>query len=557
MSKRFDPLADVHPLGAGAARARPSGGAAVVAIVLLALWTLAAAAAAAPSAADREEAEQLLAELGGRYEILPLAESYVLQPSASEAPFDVIEVRPGVVTVDGEEMDREELRQLIGDDADLVHSLAELGRQESAPVLAGGEPREEVDPRRHRIQTDTRISFGSSLTIEEDEIARDVVVIGGALDVGGEIDGDATVIGGSVEVRGEVDGSVTAVGGSVSLGPEALVDGDVSAIGGVVHRDPGARIHGEITEFSLGDWEGFEGWDWHFDPWPFGKRHGGEPGWFRFAWIDFVDLIAKGVLLVVAVFLILLFARRYTSAIADRIDREPWKAGLVGLAAQVLFFPVLLVVFIVLMISIIGIPLALLLLPASLLLMTVLFFLGYAGAALFAGRKLGERMRIEWYSPFFAALLGILLIQGWSILGEGFSFVGGPIKLIAFLLILTGFLVKYFAWTVGLGSVLLHGFAPLPARGGTAALPASAYPQPSYAPPPPPAPSRPASPPPAEPLIAPPPPPPDEDADYLEAGGGPPEPRADKGSRSPETEDDEVYRDAGKKPSSGDGSQRG
>ncbi len=492
------------------------------AIILLALTGLAMVATAAPAGADRDEANQLLAELGGRYEILTLAESWVLRSTATDAPFDVIEVRAGSVSVDGEEMDRAALRQLVGDDADLVHSLAELGRDVAAPaagvpVLAGADTGGEVE--RRRVQTDTRISFGSSLTIEEDEIARDVVVIGGALDVAGAIDGDATVIGGPAEIRGEVDGTVTAVGGSVSLGPEALVDGDVSAIGGVVHRDPGARVHGEITEMALGDWEGFDSWT--FAPWPTGR-------WF--AWTGLVEPIVNTVLLAGMAFLILLVAGRRTAAVADRIDREPWKSALVGLAAQALFLPVLLLVFLVLMVSIVGIPLALLLLPTSLLVLAVLCLLGYAGAALFAGRRLGEHLRLEWYSPFMAVLFGVLLIQGWSILGEGFSLFGGPIKVAAVLLILTGVLIKYVAWTVGLGAVLLHGFAPLPARRTSASLPASSYPQPGYAPIPPPAPARPVAPPvsqgaPAvEPLIPPTPPPQDEE--YLEAGGGAPEPRA-------------------------------
>ncbi len=513
MSKHTDPSGFPPGPPGGAAdtpsRFRPLlAGAA--AIFLLALVGLAAVATAAPAGADRDEAAQLLAELGGRYEILTLAESWVLRSTVADAPFDIIEVRVGSVSVDGEEMDRAALRQLVGDDADLVHSLAELGRDVAAPVLAGEERGGDIE--RRRVQTDTRISFGSSLTIEEDEIARDVVVIGGALDVAGAIDGDATVIGGPAEIRGEVDGTVTAVGGSVSLGPEALVDGDVSAIGGVVHRDPGARVHGEITEMALGDWEGFD--NWSFAPWPTGR-------WF--AWTGLVEPIVNTVLLAGMAFLILLVAGRRTAAVADRIDREPWKSALVGLAAQALFLPVLLLVFLVLMVSIVGIPLALLLLPASLLVLVVLCLLGYAGAALFAGRRLGEHLRLEWYSSFLAVLFGVLLIQGWSILGEGFSLFGGPIKVAAVLLILTGLLIKYIAWTVGLGSVLLHGFAPLPARRRGAALPAPSYPQPGYAPIPPPAPARPVAPP--EPLIPPTPPPP-EDEEYLAAGGGAPEPKA-------------------------------
>ncbi len=550
MFKHTDPFADTRPPARGSTTRPGPLFLGAVAIVLLALIGLAAGAAAAPAGADRGEADQLLADLGGRYEILTLAESWVLRSTAADAPFDIIEVRAGSVSVDGEEMDRAALRQLVGDDADLVHSLAELGRDDAvpaagvpaagAPVLAGEERGEGLE--RRKVQTDTRISFGSSLTIQEDEIARDVVVIGGALDVAGAIDGDATVIGGPAEIRGEVDGTVTAVGGSVSLGPEALVDGDVSAIGGVVHRDSGARVHGEITEMALGDWEGFE--NWSFAPWSAGG------GWF--AWTGLVEPIVNTMMLVGVVFLILLVAGRYTTAVADRIDREPWKAALVGFAAQALFLPVLLLVFLVLMVSIIGIPLALLLLPASLLVAVILCFLGYAGAALFAGRRLGEHLRLEWYSSFLAVLFGVLLIQGWSVLGEGFSLFGGPIKVAAFLLILTGLLIKYIAWTVGLGSVLLHGFAPLPVRRRSAALPASAYPQPSYVPPPPPAPAFQGAPS-AESLIPPVPPP--EDEDYLAAGGGAPEPKAAAGDRKGSSEpgsglpeDDEAYFEAGQKP---------
>ncbi|MEE8524184.1 MAG: hypothetical protein V3T72_09660, partial [Thermoanaerobaculia bacterium] len=40
-----------------------------------------------------------------------------------------------------------------------------------------------------------------------------------------------------------------------------------AAIGGAVHRELGAEVHGGITELSLGDWEGFDGFDVDFGPW--------------------------------------------------------------------------------------------------------------------------------------------------------------------------------------------------------------------------------------------------------------------------------------------------
>ncbi len=202
------------------------------------------------------------------FEVLTLGESWVLRPTAGSTAFDVIEIRPGSVAVDGERMPREELRELIGDSADLMHSLAEVADSGTDLEVLPDESEEEPPPRRRRrVETDTRISFASSLTVEEHESVREVVVIGGSLEVLGEIDGDAVAVGGSVDVQGEVEGSVTAVGGSVSLSPEAVVDGDVAAIGGAVHRELGAEVHGGITELSLGDWEGFDGFDVDFGPW--------------------------------------------------------------------------------------------------------------------------------------------------------------------------------------------------------------------------------------------------------------------------------------------------
>ena len=56
--------------------------------------------------------------------------------------------------------------------------------------------------------------------------------------------------------------------------------------------------------------------------------------------------------------------------VADRVSAEPWRAGLVGLAAQLLFVPLLIITIVVLAVSIIGIPL-LLLVPFGLIFVAV------------------------------------------------------------------------------------------------------------------------------------------------------------------------------------------
>lgn len=493
---------------------------AVLACVALPVW-------GAPFGADPEQAEPLLAQLGERFEILTLTDSYVLRPIAADVAYETVEIKAGTVAVDGETVSRPRLRELLGDDvADTVLGLSDLG---SAEWQATEELRERIERmtqeqrlraeeieelirsrvqeietledehleaieealdderrkerRRHaradrrRVRTDTRVSFGSSLTIEDNETSQDVVVLGGSLDVDGEVEGDAVIVGGSAEVQGEVSGSVTAIGGSIVLGPEGRIRGDATSIGGAVHRDPGAQVYGEITEVALG--RGVELDDLWDGIWI--------PGWH---WLDFgigelVSRVGTTVVLGILLALILLIFQRLVTGVADRAEEEPWKAGLVGLGTQLLFLFALPVVTVILLVTIVGIPLALILGPVAFLLLVVAFLLGFTGIAIAGGRWLKRRFDWPEASPYVLMALGLVLIQGWSIAGEGLGFlgdvlgcIGGPIKLGGWALLLLGFVIKYVAWTVGLGAVLLYRSAPRTASAGTLPPPPPVPPSP-------------------------------------------------------------------------------
>ncbi|MCP4661628.1 MAG: polymer-forming cytoskeletal protein [bacterium] len=476
--------------------------AAVVAVLLI--------LAAAPSGAalfgvDDREAEALCEELGQRYKVLVLSEGYVLTPAEDDEVFEVIEVRDHEVFVDGEPTNRADLRELLDDDGELIFALAgervdhdavaaaaeqaeerareiedrirdqaeelEQLHREQQEELEEIDQRESRRERRHRgmVRTDTRVSFGSSLTIDEDESSRDVVVLGGSLDVQGEVRGTAVVVGGGIDITGEVDGDVTAVGGPVSLGSEARVDGDVVSVGDSVHRDPGAWVRGEILEISVAPFFGVDGLPWGDFGWDHDWDHDWDEGWFEFSWGNMWDRLTGAVLLVLLMLLILLVARRLVPAIADRVVREPWKAGLVGILAQILFLPILFVVFVVLAISLVGIPLLVLLVPITVLAAVLISLLGFAGVGLAAGRKLEAVFGSYEVSAFVAMGVGVSLILVWSILGEALSCLAWPIKMVAVMLLVLGALIKYLAVTVGMGSVLLHKFSPLPAAAGPGA----------------------------------------------------------------------------------------
>jgi hypothetical protein len=295
-----------------------------------------------------------------------------------------------------------------------------------------------------------RFSLGSPLVINDDEIVRDAVVIFGALEVEGEVKGNAVIIG-SAEIDGIVRGNVTVVGGSVSVGKDSDVYGDVYAIGGRVH-DPEGRIRGRVEEkllAPLGDL--FSGWGGDEDAW--------DP-----PWLDLAHLVRNTVLLTILVFLVLATARRKVTNIARHARHEPWKAGFVGLVVEILTLSVLVVVSGVLAISIVGIPVLLLMLPLVLLSFAGLLCMGFAGVALALGNRFGldtPKAYERRLSPYFAVLLGVGVIQSWQIFGESLTLLDGCVRYLAYLLVAGGFLLKYFAWTIGLGALVLERFSPL------------------------------------------------------------------------------------------------
>jgi hypothetical protein len=104
---------------------------------------------------------------------------------------------------------------------------------------------------RHKHHGDAdRVVTGGHVTIQKDETVGDVTVLGGSLDVYGDVEGDLAVFGGESEVHegGEVHGDAVTLGGSLTIDDGADVDGDVSVIGGSLHRGDKASIGGKARD---------------------------------------------------------------------------------------------------------------------------------------------------------------------------------------------------------------------------------------------------------------------------------------------------------------------
>ncbi|MEQ1898048.1 MAG: polymer-forming cytoskeletal protein [Vicinamibacterales bacterium] len=456
----------------------------VVAYVMAPAMALLTALALPASLRAQTDVTAVRDQVRARFDVVPLTSGVGLVPKAVIAGVRLIEVRDGAVTINGEAATAKDVRTKLGTDADLVLRVtyldaAGLAALTGAPGGAGVVPvppappsppddpgtpdaRESRRERRRQSQDDGKrdgkregqrdgiVRFGGSVTIEKDDhVSGEVVVMGGTARILGTVEDELVVIGGTADVQGTIEGDVSVVGGTLTLGPQSVVEGDVSVAGGSVQREAGSRVDGKIEEVGVGGGKGSA------TIFP-GDMHRMRPSWGMFARVgSFFGQVWRGTLLLLFALAAVALGGRYVRPMAARVAVEPARSGGVGLLAEVLFVPVLVITIVVLAVSIVGIPF-LLLLPFALVLLLIVALLGFTGVALQLGRGVAGRFGITSDSPYMLTTVGVvsivaltLVARALAMLGGGFfgGFLGG---LLGFL----GFLVEYVAWTVGFGAAL-------------------------------------------------------------------------------------------------------
>lgn len=505
-------LLTMFPLGKRALRGVPA--IAAILLVLVALAPVATHAAPAPQSAanppaSAEERSELRRTLESRYEVLPVSGGIVLKPKKARAGIRTLELTGGQVAVNGERVSTRTLRDWLGEDADAVLRLQGLsaagqrqifGLDDSGvsntvvapePIPAPSAPPapdvpeepavEEVTPDAATTDVDaaeetsdteipaaepaeeekadtsgrhnsgSRVNVGGSVHVTKDEIAEEAIAVGGSATVDGEVSRDVVAIGGPARIQGRVGGEVVAVGGGVYLGPHAVVEGNVTSVGGRIHREPGSRIEGSPSEVSFLPWNRGSSfrWDDDWEPWSF--RGGVSDVMGSITWLIFMGLMTC---------LVLLVARVPLERVERQLTAQPWPSALTGLASAVFFWPLLLVVTVLLAITIVGCALFLLY-PFLLLYLVLLGFLGYATVAYRLGRWLEIRFNRSFGGPYAAALVGVLVIQAWSVLSSILDMIPW-MGFFAFMVGLFGFFTQATAWIVGFGAVVLSRFGTSP-----------------------------------------------------------------------------------------------
>jgi hypothetical protein len=256
----------------------------------------------------------------------------------------------------------------------------------------------------------------------------EVAVLGGNLEIRGVIDGDAAVFGGNIKNLGVIDGDLHVIGGTVKLDSGSVVTGDISMVGGTVERDEHAVVEGKIESVEIKALEkvlprisqAF-------------RLPRMLPGVAVFPSVIFLGMLVVLYLLNILVALIFPVA---VDKVRMKIEQSIWASVGLGLAMQLLFVPLI----VLLAISIIGIPL-IILLPLAVIMATLF---GISALALTVGERVCKGFNWKVESKLGQLSLGWLAIMLIPIIA---FVIGEPVFVI-------GLVLVYIALTVGLGGVI-------------------------------------------------------------------------------------------------------
>lgn len=283
---------------------------------------------------------------------------------------------------------------------------------------------------------------------------------------GRTIVGDVALLGGTLAVDGDIEGDVLVLGGELLLEPGSLVMGDIRSMGGNVETT-GATVTGEIlalsaVEHTAGDAAtGASAED--------GKRHGAEwdydrrrdRGFFGSIFHNVTeavgDLIGTIVWLVVLTLLGALFVYFVPSrleAISSEARGDVLRSFGVGLAGQLLFFPILLLLVVMIV--------TWLVIPFYLIAVAVAIPAGYVAAARGIGeavvdRKydLFERFDLNRQNTYYYVFNGFVVLLAPFALAAVLHLFGDWLGFLRGLSVFVGVVLTWAAATTGFGAIIL------------------------------------------------------------------------------------------------------
>lgn len=280
---------------------------------------------------------------------------------------------------------------------------------------------------------------------------------------GTTVQGDVALLGGRLIVAGEVDGDVLVLGGDLVMEPGASVFGDVRSMGGLVET-AGATVTGEILTLSMDERVEAVG----EAPPAVEDRHevrdhersrgpGAVGRVVRNVERSIGDLVGTAVWILALTLLgalLVYFAPTRLEAVASEARADVLRSFGVGLAGQLLFFPILLLLVVLIV--------TWLVVPFYLVAVAVAVPAGYLAVARGLGevvvsRDYGffERFNLNRHNTYYYVLDGVIVLLAPFALAAVLQLFG---DLLGFLRGLTLFLAIVLTWaaaTTGLGAVIV------------------------------------------------------------------------------------------------------
>ena len=304
--------------------------------------------------------------------------------------------------------------------------LRALQREKSGFVLGDSvfleELPEEEKSYRSRVLSGDRVTFGSSIRVDENE----------------ELNGDLVAMFGRANVEGKVNGDVVAPFGTVFLGPHAEVEGDVVA--GSLEKFDGAIVRGKVVTVGFGN-RGARVFRGHpldfYEEGPFSN-----PPIFLI-----VTLLTTGVLLLIYILTWALVPQR-VETVRHQVSEGFLKSFIIGFLGLLAILPV----FVLLLVTIIGIPVALIVLPLAIIVAT---FLGDTSVSLAVGERLKKTLNFSTDSKIFLIAAGLFILEFPFLAGALLMIMGDAAVGLGIFLFVFGCLLNLVLWMVGFGAVII------------------------------------------------------------------------------------------------------
>lgn len=282
---------------------------------------------------------------------------------------------------------------------------------------------------------------------------------------GQTIDGDVALLGGTLTVDGDIEGDVLVLGGDLLLEPGSLVMGDVRSMGGNVETT-GATVTGEILALSAVERMAEDAAERAADvekryeaEWDHDRRR--DRGFFDSIFHNVSraigDLIGTAIWLVMLTLmgaLLVYFVPNRLDTITSEARGDVLRSFGVGLAGQLLFFPILLLL--------VAMIVTWLVIPFYLLAVAVAIPAGYVAAARGIGeavvdRKydLFERFDLNRQNTYYYVLNGFIVLLAPFALAAVLQLLGNWFGFLRGLSLFVGVVLTWAAATTGFGAIII------------------------------------------------------------------------------------------------------